>query len=125
MTTKPGKYMLLVITANGCSACTNFKQAWPDMKKQLQKIIPIVEINQPQLTNEFDIKKVPVNLSKYVSWFPTLVLVKIEDFKPGNRLTYGAVFNGDITPAGSAKMSASKKSLNLYEVQNWINSIVA
>lgn len=125
MATKSSEYMLLVITATGCPACVNFKQAWPEMKKQLQKIIPIVEINQPQVTNELDITKVPTNLYKYVSWFPTMVIVRADEFKPGKQLTYGSVFNGEITPAGVAKISLHKKSLNLYEVQNWVNSIIA
>ena len=126
-TTSSQKMTLVVITANGCSACVKFKSQWPFIKKQLtsSSSINIVEIVQPKVTNEFDSSKYPVNLSQLVMWFPTLILVNTDEFKAQRKLTNAYVFNGEIknlsNPLDKAKMS-SRQELTYQNISKWLES---
>ncbi len=112
-------YYLLVITANGCSACEAFKENWPKMKPQLSNLVTVIEINQPSVSNFFD-KKYPAGLDMFAKWFPTLLLVSKSEYD-SMQIRQAQVFNGEIV-RGKVQMKANRAVLNTNNVMTWINS---
>ena len=113
-------YVLVVITANGCSACTAFKQNWSDMKSKLSPLITIVEINQPQVSNEFD-ARYPRGLKNFVQFFPTLIVFEKKEWD-AKYVTKGDVFNADIVNNKVQMKSGSALPLNATNVTNWLET---
>ena len=86
---------LLLITAATCPACVGFKNnVWPQAKSRLESTgkVRIEEANLPSM-DKSHLAKYPSDLQRFVTWFPTLILVSPESWQRRTNLD-ASVFNG-------------------------------
>ena len=120
MATRPA-YVLVVITANSCGACANFKPNWPQMKRTLQASFPqldIVEINQPSVSTNYG-SAYPSNLNVWGVWFPTILLVPRTEWY-GGFIQSASVFNGTYDPSAGKVVNTGRQSLNAATLSAFI-----
>lgn len=98
------KAVVVLIMAQTCGHCRNFKQNNLSKLKSLCSSLPIklIDVELPTMnTKEHWSPKVPEVLKKYTTWFPTLLIIPAEMWsmdKVGTvPITDVQVFNGKVT----------------------------
>lgn len=131
-----------IVTAKGCPGCDGFKKEQYGVLMKLLESKPllgrirVVEIEYPGLgtplpkkstNNKYDI---PDDLKRFISWFPTFVLINGASWNEGKELA-GAVFNGSWNSNGiiihdsvfnksSPNESRNLRMTNGESIKSWI-----
>lgn len=126
------KGVLILLTAGNCGHCHQFKDnIWYKSKDGplKDKIIndgkvSIIEINLPSTSSTLD-NKYPVDLQRYVSWFPSLMLFTNDDWAAGlnGAPLHGVVYNGT-DDGGKVKLSGTKP-ISRKNILDWIDTETA
>src|SRR5665647_1225188 len=69
--------VLVIMTADNCSACGNFKaSALQPLKKELQTlgIVRVVEVNKKKMADPVDVSY-PIQLDLLGNWYPRFILI--------------------------------------------------
>jgi len=93
--------VFVLLTANGCPGCINFKQnVWPSLKPELEKDgrVQIVEIEVPDTKSKPDPVKYHKDFGRFVGWFPTMSLYPADRWYNHSSELYGIIKNGKIVP---------------------------
>jgi len=97
--------VFVLITAQTCSHCTLvFKpNIWPGLKEQLEADgkVQIVTIDLPTTSSKPDPTKYHKDLSRFIGWFPTMILFPASRWYNRNSELIGIVKNGKIVPPGT------------------------
>ena len=125
--------VLVIVTAEGCSACNFFKngppgsKAPPLMQQLHQKLtglnLQVITLNFPSLAGNLSSidapEKLPPQLGKYIRWYPTFILVEGNSWKDGNLQV--SVFNGDISK-DAVNPSTKRSPLTPDNIVQWVKT---
>lgn len=130
-------YILFYVTAKDCPACTVFRPQWDTLYASLKKVwgdrLEIETIAYEKRTaSALDTSKYPVDLMRYIAWYPTFILVSKDAYleaKARTRLLLPAhVFNGVMPPESGARVAALKgkdrQPLNVTTLQTWVERVL-
>jgi len=117
--------VLVIVTANGCGACTQFKKNNLDkLKKELQQsgVVRVEHIDVPAIGAPVP-EGYPTQLNSWIRWYPTLILVNGKDWNEkcanvSNSSPPIEVFNGVVVD-GKIDMARDSRK-NYDELLNWI-----
>lgn len=121
-------WTFIIVFAKDCVACTQFKNAWSDVKSKLQahfgKKLIIDEIHLAQRNLKLiDTKKYPVTLLRYINWYPCMILLPTEQLQLTYKSTMNVhVFNGSV-PEDNMKQVVPAKTRKTYIVSNFVTWI--
>lgn len=100
--------VLVVIKADTCGHCKRLTPLLPEIFKNVKKEFPDVEIQLIEMKSmdrkDFDTKKYPQGLMKYLVWFPMILLIptstweKNGDMEKGVQIMSGKWDNNKIVP---------------------------
>jgi hypothetical protein len=100
-------WVLVYVTAKNCPACIKFNDKWPEIKKAFLSSVgaevDIIDLTFDNMNKPvIDSTKYPLDLKRFILWFPTFVLVSSESWNAALKNTAarisGFVFNGSFTP---------------------------
>lgn len=103
MDTRP---VFVLLTAETCGSCKHFKNStWNSIKKELEKRnrVRIVEINVPSTGSKPDSSKYHPELSRWIGWFPTIILFPSDRWDNHNSVLTGIIKNGEIKRPNTVK----------------------
>jgi hypothetical protein len=132
--------VLVLIKSTQCGACQNLARYWPSIVARLKSDYPTLRFVTYELDNMrgmFDESKVPAGLSKFMSWFPMILLVpgalwdsaiaqlsagknnKV-DLTQGTQVLNGVNDSGRWTPAQPMHYNPSDPD----QMSSWVGSII-
>lgn len=121
------KCVFVLVTAANCPHCSRFRKEWPEIRQALmetQLVEEPVDIEVVKLSDQPDPKKYPPDLSRWVKWFPTFILVSKSSWlkaQPGqNGRLEGVIFNGVMEANGVKYVSSESPSKESFI--RWIRS---
>lgn len=110
------KCVLILVTVSICAHCVRFREDWPKTKQALQEtqLVDIVDIELNKFSDRPDPQKYPSDLSRWVKWFPTFILVSKSSWtnaQPGkNGRLEGVIFNGYMGAMGATYVGSENCS---------------
>lgn len=96
--------VFVLITAKTCPGCVAFKKnTWDSLRDQLEKDnkVQIVTVEVPTTTSKPDPVKYHKDLSRFIGWFPTMILFPSSRWNNHNSELIGIVKNGKLVPPGT------------------------
>jgi hypothetical protein len=120
------KPVFLLVTADQCGYCTEFKNnIWPNLKKYLKKIdlVQVHHINFPSPSPIHLAKsgKYHPDLGKFINWYPTMMLFPYSLWSNSNSVLKGDVMNG-LFEKDMVKMNPPLKPYIEKNILEWLNS---
>ena len=88
------KNVFLLITADSCSHCTNFKKfTWNDLRSSLESTnkLHVYHVNLPSMRlpvgnfKDSNGNIIPEAISKHIKWFPMMMLIPMNSWKESFR----------------------------------------
>lgn len=74
--------VLVFVSANNCGACQNIAPVIPELEKLTQDMgVDFVKVNYINRQSPLDTSKYPAGLSKYINFFPTVMLIDRADWE--------------------------------------------
>jgi thioredoxin-related protein len=117
------KPVFVIVTADTCSHCRYFKSAHlTKLKDKIQRdnSVDLVEISLPTTsTTTLDTTVYPIDIKRWIQWFPTFLLFTAESWKSRGKLV-GFVFNGQFTRSGKLEYIKEFESTDDESVYQWI-----
>jgi thiol-disulfide isomerase/thioredoxin len=124
---------LVLVTAKNCGHCRELvSTTWPQLSKQLSDAFPqltIIHINKDginqrmqELNDQYG-RPYPDVLNNWALWFPTLFLVREEDWNTGiTSRTPVFIYNGQLVNGMAQSIVKSGVPVNNALITNWIQT---
>jgi thiol-disulfide isomerase/thioredoxin len=96
------KPVFVIVTADNCGACVEFKKVWQDVKKNIQNLnlVTIVEISLKTRADLPPPNLYPVDIRRFIGWFPTFLLFTSQSWddalQNSSKQLSGVIFNGRV-----------------------------
>jgi len=120
--------VLAVVSSKQCRHCMDFyRDTWPELSSELKNIsgIEVVEIKLETLSSPLDTSKYPSGLSKYLKWFPMLILVPTASYQQGllnkDAKINPVIMNGKANDSG-VEYSNEGYRMDKASILRWINT---
>ena len=126
-------YILFYVIAKDCPACKTFGVHWEGIQASLKKALgdrlEIETISYEKRTAAaLDTAKYPIDLMRFISWYPTFVLVPKDAYVEAKARTRpllpAVVFNGRMPPEVGARVlpvqGKDRLPLNGTSLQAWV-----
>lgn len=121
------KSVFILVTVSVCAHCVRFREDWPEIKQALleTQLVDIVDIELNKFSDRPDPQKYPSDLSRWVKWFPTFILVSKSSWTnaqpgPANGRLEGAIFNGNMGAMGATYVGSER--CNKESLLRWVCS---
>lgn len=131
-------YVLFYVVAKDCPACKTFGLHWDAIQASLKKAfgdrLEIETISyEKRSASSLDTTKYPIDLMRYIAWYPTFILVPKEAFLEAKARTRtllpATVFNGRMPLEPGARVlpiqGKDRLPLNGPSLQAWIERTLA
>ncbi len=79
------QWILFIVSAADCPACIRQKPTWLKLKQDIatkigkRLIIEDIEFEK-RTTSDIDTKKYPLSIARYISWFPTFIMINKDHY---------------------------------------------
>jgi len=116
--------VLVVITADDCGACIDFKKnIWPGVKKTLEdtKSVEIIHKELPSIGSALP-EDLPKDLGRFVPYYPSIILITRNSWNGGKGTNLQAVaFNGVVDAATGKVKRIDQKQLQAFsQIPAWV-----
>lgn len=122
------KNIFLLVTAGDCFHCNGFKKnVWPNLKSKLDKRndIQIIHIELPLLSSTISKTEYHRDLSKFIKWYPTIMLFPSSLWNNFNSKLEGEVMNGKFVKDVIEFDKESKIGYTEISIIDWINKTLS